>query len=286
MHSFRALREQIPRHGVKPSAGGFLTVAALTSYNKFCMCGLSAETVLWDEARLANPHHQPDKAARVRAMFDAIAPTYERVNHVLSAGRDAAWRRRAVTLVCVRPGERVLDLACGTGDFARAFGKAGPSLVVGLDFSEKMLALAVGRDDQSIRWCRADALAIPFADESFEIVSCAFGVRNFQALGAGLREAARVLAPGGRVVILEFSLPRSRLWNALYHFYFQRVLPRLAAWISRDQSGAYRYLPRSVSSFPDEHCMKGELRSAGFDRVAATTLTLGVATIYVAWKKR
>ena len=250
------------------------------------MSGRATETVLWDQALLRDPHRQPDKAARVRAMFDAIAPTYERVNYILSAGRDVGWRRRAVMVANVAPDDRILDLACGTGDFARTFAEAGPSLVVGLDFSENMLALAAGRGSRSIRWCRADALAIPFADRSYSVVSCAFGVRNFQSLSTGLREIARVLMPGGRAVILEFSAPSSRWLGALYLFYFHRILPRLAAWISHDRSGAYDYLPKSVSSFSDERALKAEMHNAGFDRIETTTCTMGIARIYLGWRKR
>jgi demethylmenaquinone methyltransferase/2-methoxy-6-polyprenyl-1,4-benzoquinol methylase len=242
--------------------------------------------VLWDEKRLADPHGQPDKAARVRAMFDAIAPTYERVNRTLSAGRDAYWRRRAVELARVGPRDRVLDLACGTGDFARAFALARPARVVGCDFSENMLSLAARRGRHAIHWCRADALALPFTDASFDVVSCAFGVRNFDSLAAGLREAARVLSPGGRIVILEFSRPASRVAGALYLVYLHRVLPRLAAWISGDRSGAYRYLPQSVSSFVDTRGMSEALAAANLARVDATPLTIGIVTVFVAWKHR
>jgi demethylmenaquinone methyltransferase/2-methoxy-6-polyprenyl-1,4-benzoquinol methylase len=248
------------------------------------MGSLPVDSVIWDEPRLSRPHAQADKSQRVRAMFDAIAPTYELVNRVLSAGRDGHWRRRAVALTAIERADRVLDVACGTGDFARAFAKAEPARIVGSDFSEKMLALAVGREDNGIKWCRADALALPFCDESFSVVSCAFGVRNFHSLGQGLREAYRVLRRGGRAVILEFSMPRSRWAGRLYLFYFQRILPRVASWISRDRTGAYRYLPSSVSSFVDGEGMVRELREAGFDRVECRSLTMGIVTVYLAWK--
>lgn len=262
------------------------------------MSGLPLNKVLWDEGSLADPHGQPDKAARVRAMFDGIAPTYDRVNRLLSGGRDAYWRRRAVALARIGAKDRVLDVACGTGEFARAFagaldaiasstGDAGGARVVGCDFSERMLALAPARrggGSITINWCRADALAVPFMDASFTVVSCAFGVRNFESLDASLREAARVLVPGGRAVILEFSLPRSAALAALYRYYFHGVLPRLASWISKDRSGAYRYLPQSVSSFADAPRMKESLAAAGFSRVDVTPLTFGIVTVYVAWK--
>jgi demethylmenaquinone methyltransferase/2-methoxy-6-polyprenyl-1,4-benzoquinol methylase len=254
---------------------------------------------VWDEERLTDPHGQPDKAARVRAMFDAIAPTYERVNHVLSLGSDARWRRRSVVLARTNLADRVLDVACGTGDFARAFAQASPLLVVGCDFAEQMLRRAAGSGTGlteagsapiapssccGIRWCRADAMSLPFADQSFTLVSCAFGVRNFQDLAGGLREFHRVLSPGGRAVILEFSVPRSRLLGGLYQAYFKHVLPRLATWLSRDQSGAYHYLPKSVSSFVDSAGMTRNLRAAGFERIECQGQTIGIVRTFIAWK--
>lgn len=244
----------------------------------------TTQPTIWDDEALRAPHARADKAARVRAMFDQIAPTYERVNRVLSAGRDAAWRRKAVAMARVQPGDRVLDLACGTGDFSRAFEAAGPALVVGGDFAANMLALAAARGNSAIRWCRADAQCLPFPDGSFTIASCAFGVRNFQDLSRGLGEMHRVLAPGGRAVILEFTLPRSRLLGGAYGIYFRRVLPRLARLISRDRTGAYDYLPESVSSFLDAPAMAAAMCDAGFTQVQHRALTFGIVTVYVAQK--
>jgi demethylmenaquinone methyltransferase/2-methoxy-6-polyprenyl-1,4-benzoquinol methylase len=244
----------------------------------------SAESRVWDEGRLADPHGQPDKAVRVRAMFDEIAPTYERVNRVLSAGRDASWRRRAVDMTRIQPEDRVIDLACGTGDFARVFATAAPEFVVGCDFAERMLRFAVDRPLPRLRWCLADALTLPFADESFSVASCAFGVRNWQDLSRGLAEVHRVLRHGGRFVILEFSMPRVPLLSSAYLFYLRRILPVAATWISRDRTGAYRYLPASVSSFVDEAGMREALLAAGFDRIQCRKLTFGVVTIFLAAK--
>lgn len=241
-----------------------------------------ADRAIWDEVRLADPHGQPDKAKRVQAMFDAIAPTYELVNRVLSMGRDAYWRRRAVEWAAIRPDDEVLDLACGTGDFARAFAAARPRGVVGCDFAEGMLGLAAQRGGDRLRWARADALSLPFPNRSFSVVSCAFGVRNFSSLSTGIKEAARVLKPGGRIVILEFSVPRSRLLGSLYLFYFHRVLPRLAAWISGDRTGAYSYLPQSVTSFVDADGMTRTLESAGFEDIQHRRMTIGIVTVYLA----
>lgn len=248
------------------------------------MSTVPVEETLWDDARLAAPHEQKDKAARVRAMFDAIAPTYERVNRMLSAGRDGYWRRRAVELALVRRDDRVLDIACGTGDFARAFLKAKSGRVVGSDFSSNMLSLAASATPKGIDWCRADALALPFADESFDIVSCAFGVRNFQSPESGIREAWRVLSGRGRLVILEFTVPTSRVAGALYLYYFRRILPRVASWLSGDRTGAYAYLPSSVSSFVNAEGMTEALRRCGFSRIERHPLTIGIVTVYLAWK--
>ncbi len=236
----------------------------------------------WDAGTLRNPHGQPDKAERVRRMFDAIAPTYERVNRVTSAGRDRVWRRRAVALAAVRADDRVLDLACGTGDLAREILSAGPESVVGADFAEQMLQFAAARPCARLTWCRADAHRLPFADGAFSIVTCAFGVRNFQELGRGLSEMRRVLRPGGRAVIIEFGMPRGRLLRSAYQFYFEHVLPRVAGLISRDRTGAYQYLPRSVETFLDRDGMCTALRAAGFSTAEAHSMTLGVTEIYVA----
>jgi demethylmenaquinone methyltransferase/2-methoxy-6-polyprenyl-1,4-benzoquinol methylase len=241
-----------------------------------------------------NPHEKPGKAFRVRRMFNAIAPTYELINTLFSVGRDAAWRRRAVELAEVRRDDTVLDVACGTGDFARAFARAQPRLVVGCDFAGEMLERARTRwvhdslpehshgSHCPMRWCEADGLRLPFRSESFTIVSCAFGVRNFEDLDAGLREMVRVLKPGGRAVILEFTRPPNHLFRAIFEFYSTRVMPQAAALASGDRSGAYRYLPRSVISFLDAEQMRVTLRKVGFARSTATLLTMGVVTVYSA----
>jgi len=242
--------------------------------------------LIWDNARLNDPHGQADKSTRVRAMFDAIAPTYERVNRVLSLGRDAYWRREAVRLAGVCSDDRVLDIACGTGDFARAFRLAHPACTIGTDFAANMLQRAASADQSAIKWCQSDAQALPFTDQSFTITSCAFGVRNFQDLGRGISEMHRVLAPGGRAVILEFGVPRTPILGSLYGVYMRRALPRLARWISHDTTGAYDYLPQSVSSFVNTPEMIERLRRAGFERVEHKPLTFGAVVVYLAWRGR
>ena len=253
--------------------------------------------ILWDSQRLSRPHEQADKADRVRRMFDQIAPTYELVNSVTSVGRDRYWRRKMVQLAGVRPDDVLLDVACGTGDVARSFaaGTAAtgqgekvapvglrPRRIVGLDFSLPMLELAARRPIVAGDFCQGDALRLPIADESVSLVTCAFGVRNFQDLTSGFREMYRVLRPGGRAVLLEFCLPRLPVLRTAYVCYIQRVLPFLARVISRDQSGAYRYLPSSVVSFPNREAVAARLREAGFASVAVHPLTLGIVAVYVA----
>jgi demethylmenaquinone methyltransferase/2-methoxy-6-polyprenyl-1,4-benzoquinol methylase len=244
------------------------------------MCG---PDVLWEDERLAAPHAADDKALRVRQMFDRIAPTYQRVNRVASGGRDAAWRRRLIRMAEVRRGERILDVACGTGDLAELFAAASGGPVVGADFALQMLRSA----PQSVApWvgCQADALALPFVSESFDIVSCAFGIRNFQDLKRGLSEAHRVLRPGGRAMILEFAMPRTPVIRQIYGFYFRSILPRIAAWLSRDRSGAYHYLPRSVMTFASPAEITQLLKDVGFSQVTVKALTCGVVHAYRADK--
>lgn len=243
---------------------------------------------VWDGESLGNVHGRADKADRVRSMFNAIAPTYELVNTVFSGGRDRAWRKRAVQLARVQPGDAILDIACGTGDLLRTFHAGAPqaSRFVGADFAHEMLSGAVANSAKALRWCEADALRLPFADGSFDVTSCAFGVRNFQDLQVGFAEMFRVLRGGGRAVILEFTRPANRLVRMVHEVYSGRIMPVAARWISRDKVGAYRYLPRSVVSFPRPEEVVERLTSAGFASVRTVPLTFGVVTVYVATKER
>jgi demethylmenaquinone methyltransferase/2-methoxy-6-polyprenyl-1,4-benzoquinol methylase len=241
---------------------------------------------IWNDDLLRAPHEVADKASRVRSMFNAIAPRYQRTNTICSAGRDAHWRNRAVQLAAIRSDDDVLDIACGTGDFTRAFAFARPRSVIGCDFAHEMLTRAAQAPGTAHRWVEADALRLPFRDGAFSLLSCAFGVRNFVDLDAGLAEMHRVLKPGGRAVILEFARPKSAWFRVTYEFYANRIMPWAASWISGDQSGAYRYLPRSVVSFLDAKQMGDRLKQAGFAAISATPLTFGVATVYRAWKAK
>lgn len=245
----------------------------------------NGQPVLWDADRLRNPHGQPDKADRVQQMFDSIAPTYERVNSISSMGRDRVWRRAVIRMADVSEGASVLDVACGTGNLVRMFAEqTSAGRVVGIDFARRMLSHATLPERRKADYCQADACHLPFSNDHFEVLSCAFGVRNFQELDAGLAEFARVLQPGGRAAILEFSLPSNTLLRRAYLFYFRHILPRTAEWISRDRVGAYRYLPESVISFLDDVEMVERLRRAGFNDVRVRRMTLGVVSIFVATK--
>jgi len=247
----------------------------------------SADSPVWDRDALRDPHRQQDKPQRVQAMFDAIAPTYERINSLATFGRDAVWRRRAVVAAEVRPGDVVLDVACGTGDMLRVFARLRPlpGRLIGVDFATRMLTH--GRYDRlpvPVEIIQADALHLPLPDESADVISCAFGVRNFQDLHAGLREMYRVARPGARVVILEFALPTNRLLRRLYAWYCAGVLPWLGRLVARDRTGAYEYLCRSVETFPPPEALVTALRQVGFADVRVQAMNFGGVVLYRARK--
>jgi demethylmenaquinone methyltransferase/2-methoxy-6-polyprenyl-1,4-benzoquinol methylase len=245
----------------------------------------------WSDRELANPHAVDDKSQRVRAMFAAIAPAYDLNNRLHSMGRDQAWRRAAVKAARVRPGDVVLDVACGTGDLTLALARTPARAVLGIDFTYDMLAVAQRKQPDPTA-CAApayvggDAMRLPVADVSVDVVSIAFGIRNVADPVCAVREFFRVMRPGGRLVILEFSTPRSRIVRAVYNLYFRHVMPRTAAWIAHDRTGAYRYLPRSVSTFIEPPQMLRLLREAGFTQEAGQALTCGIAVVYSAVKPR
>ncbi len=241
----------------------------------------------WTPDVLVDPHRRADKAQRVEAMFDAIAPTYEKVNRLATFGRDAAWRRVAVASAAPKPGEVVLDVCCGTGDMLREFARQQPGLrsLIGLDFSAQMLASGT-YDGTSPKptLIRGDGLRLPLRDASVDVVSCAFGVRNFQRLSDGIRELVRVLRPGGRLAILEFANPSNPLLRAAFRTYCEVVLPRLGAWIARDRSGAYQYLPKSIESFETRESMTRIIREAGCSTCRTQSMNLGGVVLYAAAK--
>ena len=214
-------------------------------------------------------------------MFDRIAPRYDLLNRVLSLGRDASWRRRAVAAAGLGPGERALDVGAGTGDLALALAKAGPSgRVVALDLAPEMLGRARARADASLRFVVGSAEALPFPDALFSCVVAGFAVRNFGDLPRALGDMRRVLVPGGRVVVLELSLPPNATLRAMHRFYLHRVAPAIATVLG-SSAEAYRYLPASIEAFLDPERVAAALREAGFQRVRYERLTFGVATIHV-----
>src|ERR1051326_8266456 len=221
-------------------------------------------------------------------MFDAIAHRYDFLNHVLSAGLDIRWRKRAIQSLGLTGRERLLDLCTGTGDLAvaGATGRPGAARVVGIDFAAAMLA--VGREKISrarlvdrIVFVRGDATRIPLADRSVDAITIAFGIRNVEDPASACAEMTRVLRPGGRIAILEFAMPDTPLFGPVYRFYLGQILPRVGRAISRHHA-AYGYLPASIDAFaaPDEFVKI--LRQAGFGDVRADRLTFGSVILYTA----
>ncbi len=224
-------------------------------------------------------------------MFGEIAGRYDFLNHLLSAGIDRRWRRRTAQLAPPREGGPVLDVCTGTGDLALAYWRAGGDKieVVGADFCRPMLEIALSKVRRAgagdrIRLVEADAEKLPFENDRFEIVSVAFGLRNINDTDLGLREMARVCRPGGRVVVLEFSMPRSRIIRGVYERYFRRLLPLMGQALAKNRLGAYNYLPASVEEFPQDEALAQRFRGVGLKDVCYRRLTLGVATLYMGVK--
>ena len=214
-------------------------------------------------------------AEGVRAMFDRIAPVYDLMNRVMTAGLDGRWRRLTAQ-AAVRPGDRVLDACCGTGDLALADDRAG-GRVVGLDFSERMLERARHKS-ASVEWVRGDLLELPFEDASFDAATVGFGVRNVADLERSLRELRRVLPAGGRLGILEITTPRGLL-RPFYRLWFDRIVPLLVGRVLRGGS-AYSYLPASVRRFPGPEELAALLERAGFEGVSFRLLAGGIVALH------
>ncbi|WMN11892.1 bifunctional demethylmenaquinone methyltransferase/2-methoxy-6-polyprenyl-1,4-benzoquinol methylase UbiE [Marivirga salinae] len=228
------------------------------------------------------------KKQQVADMFNNISHKYDFLNHLLSLGIDIRWRKKAIKLLKEIQPKQILDIATGTGDFAIEALKLNPDHVTGVDISEGMLN--VGREklkkrklDDKISLTLGDSENLPFEDNKFDAIIVAFGVRNFENLEKGLAEMFRVLRPGGKVVVLEFSKPKSFPFKQLFNFYFKNILPTLGKTISKDNA-AYTYLPESVRSFPDGKDFTSILDKLGFKDTVCKPLTLGISSIYTGIK--
>jgi demethylmenaquinone methyltransferase/2-methoxy-6-polyprenyl-1,4-benzoquinol methylase len=227
------------------------------------------------------------KREQVERMFDSISPKYDLLNRLCSLGTDQGWRRKVIRGVGKEPVERLLDVATGTADLA-IMGAKVAGHVTGADISAGMLSMGrvkvgkAGLTDR-IALVQADAAELPFPDATFDAITVAFGVRNFEDLPRGIAGMARVLRPGGRLFVLEFSRPQRTPFKQLFRFYFHRVMPVIGRLVSRDNA-AYSYLPESVDAFPQGPAFADILRRQGLHEVRSTLLTFGVATLYTARK--
>ena len=231
------------------------------------------------------------KQTQVTAMFDDIAPRYDFLNHFLSLHIDKIWRRKTAKRLAHCAPKNILDIATGTGDMVIQLAKRCPTAnLTGIDLSEKMLA--IGKEkiekqglDAQIRMEIGDACALPYNDNSFDAISVAFGARNFSDLEAGLREMQRVLTDDGHVAILEFSMPKNKVFRVLYNIYFTKILPCIGKVISKN-STAYDYLPISVAQFPHPDTFINIISDCGLECSEKTSLSLGIATLYLCRKKQ
>lgn len=235
-------------------------------------------------------NEEQTKKEQVEVMFDNIAPTYDRLNHIMSLNIDRIWRRRVMRIIRRAEARAIMDVATGTGDLAIAMARSIEGVhILGVDLSEEMLAVARGKVErlglaERIRLEKGDAENINMVDDGeMDAVTVAFGVRNFENIERGLSEIYRTLKSGGQLVVLEFSMPRNRLIRWIYSQYAHRLLPRIGAAISKDKQ-AYTYLPDSVEEFPSPERFTEILRSVGFSSVVRRSQSFGIAYIYVATK--
>ncbi len=233
-------------------------------------------------------------AHRIKNLFSVIARHYDLLNALLSLRRDSAWRRETVKASDIDPKSKVLDVCTGTGELALAYAdKIGPEgFVIASDFCFEMLVIGNRKLQQPVgavsnrttNFLAADTLILPFLDNTFDVVSVGFGIRNVSDLEMGIREMVRVAAPGGRVVILEFTQPVNPLFRSLYYFYFTKILPFVGNCISRNKDDAYGYLPRSVMKFPNCDALKRVMEACGLTDVQFYRKTFGIVSIHVGKK--
>lgn len=229
------------------------------------------------------------KKEQVELMFDNIAPAYDQLNHTLSLGIDKSWRRKAINWLKPFQPQRIMDVATGTGDFAiLACRELGPEILVGTDISEGMMNVGRNKVKKAglsgrISFAREDCTSLSFADESFDAITVAFGIRNFDNLDKGLSEMCRVLKPGGHLVILELTTPDRFPMKQLFSVYSKVVIPTIGKLLSKDKN-AYSYLPQTIKVFPQGEVMKGVISRAGFGRAEFRRLTFGICTLYMATK--
>lgn len=243
-----------------------------------------------EEKKVVKPYNKEasSKKEEVAEMFDNISKRYDFLNHFLSLGIDKGWRKKAVKkLIDVQP-ERILDLATGTGDFALALLKLKPKQVIGVDISQGMLDVGIDKMKRKqveniVHMQIGDSEDLPFEEGYFDALTVGFGVRNYENLEQGLTEMLRVLRPGGKAVILEFSKPKKFPMKQLFGFYSKSMIPFLGKRISKDER-AYAYLPESVAAFPEGENFMSILKKIGYTKVDATPVTGGIATIYTGMK--
>lgn len=260
------------------------------------------------EAGDAVRSEQVDKSGdRIQKMFGEISGRYDFLNHFLSGGVDYYWRWRTVRRIRPAGDSPILDVCTGTGDLAIAYWKkaGGTTAVVGTDFTPEMLDIArvktakmgIPADADSsdsdgsspstkapLTFQQADTMELPLDSDLYQIVSVAFGLRNVSDTVAGLKEMTRVCKPGGQVAVLEFSMPRNKLFGAVYRWYFRNILPRIGQLLASNSEAAYKYLPQSVSEFPQDEELAGLMQEAGLTDITWTPLTFGIATLYVGRK--
>jgi len=224
------------------------------------------------------------KQKQVRRIFDSISPSYDFLNHFLSIGIDFYWRKKALKLSKINSETKLLDIACGTGDFSIAAKKIGVNNIIGADLSKNMLSLFT----KKVEWIKGNlvqsvAEALPLKDNSFTNITVAFGVRNFYNIDEGFKSFYNVLLPNGKVTILEFRLPKNILIRSFYLFYFNKILPFVGKIISRDKE-AYTYLPESVDEFDRKVDLSSMLKEVGFRNIETHSLTFGIVQIVIAEK--